>query len=219
MAFTDSNSKRIIELIQGIESRKEHSNAAPTYKDVSALQEIDKIVNEQLSNEETYDVDTVLDSIFAVRYLANSYESMWRIVYAVKYYNTLIKLHFDLHSRFGKKEDERSDDYYCALRARNYYNPDKCADLIELAKEFLSENKRNKIEKEVLEDYHPLKHDPVELTDEYLAVIDEIEKAMDTEEVKKLHPFQRNDLFQEMLRKRGIEWRSITEMNPNMLFN
>ena len=84
MAFTDSNSKRIIELIQGIESRKEHSNAAPTYKDVSALQEIDKIVDEQLSNEETYDVDTVLDSIFAVRYLANSYESMWRIVYAVK---------------------------------------------------------------------------------------------------------------------------------------
>ncbi len=219
MAFTDSNSKRIIELIQGIESRKEHSNAAPTYNDVPALQEIDKIVNEQLSNEETYDVDTVLDCIFAVRYLANSYESMWRIVYAVKYYNTLIKLHFDLHSRFGKKEDECSDDYYCALRARNYYNPDKCTDLTELAKEFLSEKKRNKIEKEVLEDYHPLKHDPVELTDEYLAVIDEIEKAMDTEEVKKLHPFQRNDLFQEMLRKRGIEWRTITEMNPNMLFN
>ena len=34
---------RIVELIKEIESRKEHPNAAATYKDVPALQEIDRI--------------------------------------------------------------------------------------------------------------------------------------------------------------------------------
>ena len=47
MAYTEISVKRILEIIKEIEARKEHPNAATTYKDVPALQEIDKIVKEQ----------------------------------------------------------------------------------------------------------------------------------------------------------------------------
>ena len=219
MSYTEISVKRIMELMKEIASRKEHSNAATTYKDVPALQEIDKIIKEQMALEVPCDRDTLVDTIFAVRYLGSAYESMWRIVYANEYYKQLFELHFDLYRRFGEKDEELADDYYIALRARNYYGKDECSDLIELAKEILPVKKRLDIEKQILEDYHPLKHDPVELTEQYLAVIDEVERRMDIPKNKNIHPFVWNERFQALLQQYGIEWLPITSLNPGWHFD
>lgn len=219
MGYTEISVKRILELIKEIENRKEHPNAAATYKDVPALCEIDRIVKEQMALEETCDRDTLIDSLFAVRYLGSSYETMWRIAYANKYYKWLFDIHSELYRRFGEKDKELADDYYIALRARNYYGKDECSDLAELAKELLPEKKRLDIEKQILEDFHPLKHDPVELTDKYLAVIDEVDRRMDTEEYRKAHSFIRNERFRELLMEYGIEWEPVTSLNPGWHFD
>ena len=219
MAYTEERLKRIIELIKEMESRKEHKYAAATYRDVPALRELDSIVKEQLDSEHPHTLGTLTDSIFAVRYLGNAYESMWRIPYANKHYKWLLELHGELYRLFGEKDDECSDDYYGALRARNYHADDSCPDLAELAKAFLPDKKRLDIEKRVLVDSRPLRHDPVELTDEYLAVIDEVDRRMDTEDCKKVHPFVRNQIFCDLLREYGIEWEPLTSLNPGMHFD
>jgi len=219
MAYTEFRVKRILELMKEIEARKEHSNAACTYKDVPALREIEELVKEQIASEQPCDRDTLVDSIFAIRYLGSAYEKMWRIAYANKYYKQLFDLHLELYRRFGEKDKELADDYYIALRARNYYGKDECSDLVESAKELLPEKKRMNIEKQILADYHSLKHDPVELTDAYLAVIDEVERRMDIPENKNVHPFVWNERFQALLQQYGIEWEPITSLNPGWHFD
>ncbi len=218
MPYSQNDIDHITELVREIESRKEHSNAAATYKDVPALREIDRIVNAQLDIK-TPDCDTLEDSIGAMRYLGNSYEYMWRIAYANQYYKKLLELQAELFRRFDRIDEEIRNDYYVALRARNYYGPDRCDDLVETAKELLSEDERKKIEKKIFEDFHPLKHDPVELTKPYLSVIDKVEQLMDTEEIKSMHHFQRNDVFRGLLREYGVEWRPMTELNPGVHFD
>ncbi len=219
MAYTEADIKRIIELIKEIDSRKEHSNAASTYKDVPALNEIAGIVKQQTVFEQPCDCDTLTDSIFAIRYIASAYESMWRIAYTNKYYKWLFELHLELYRRYGKKDSELADDYYAAIRARNYYGKDECTDLVTIAKEILSNNKRLRIEKQIFEDFHPLKHDPVELSDDYLAVIDEVERLMDIPENKNIHHFVWNERFQMLLHQYGIEWEPITSLNPGWHFD
>ena len=64
-----------------------------------------------------------------------------------------------------------------------------------------------------------MKHDPVELTDKYLAVIDEVDRRMDIPENKNVHPFVRNERFQALLQQHGIEWQPITSLNPGWHFD
>lgn len=211
--------KRIQELLNEIENRKEHENAPMTYKDVHALQELDMIVKNEMETIEDCDHETLVDSIFIIRYLASAYESMWRIKYANHYYLQLMKLHVVLYKRFQIFDQEVADDYYRALRARNYYGKDLCLDLVALGKDLIPEKKRINIEEQILEDYHPLKHDPIELTDAYLAVIDEVEHRMDTIENKNIHPFIWNQRFQALLKEYGIQWEPITTLNPGWHFD
>ncbi|MBP3321103.1 MAG: hypothetical protein J6M12_02005 [Clostridia bacterium] len=218
MPYSQGDIARITELIKEIESRKEHPNAAPTYKDVPALQEIDLIVNEQLPLQ-LFDRDMLEDGIGVMRYLGTSYEHMWRIPYAIRCYKRLLELQVELLSRFGENDENSKDDYYIALRARNYYGKDSCEDLARLAKKLLPEDKRKEVEKQILEDFRPLKHDPVELTPIYLSVIDEVERRMDTDEVKNMHHFQRSDVRRRLLREYGIEWRPVTLLNPGVRFD
>ncbi len=218
MPYPQDVINRIIELVNEIERRKEHPNAAATYKDIPALKEIEKIVNTQLSVNPS-DLETLTDSVSAMRYLGNAYEYMWRIAYAVNYYKRLLELQVDLFKKFGEKDENAGDDYYIALRTRNYYRKDACDDLVELAKELLPDEKRKGIEKQIFEDFHPLKHDPIELTEAYLSVIDEVDRRMDTEEIKKMHFFQKNELFKELLKEYGIKWRPVTALNPNVHFD
>lgn len=219
MAYTEENIQSLMKCINEIENRKEHTYAAATYKDIPALQEMDRIVMSQLALENPRDQHTLADSIFVVRYLAKAYETMWRVAVAVKYYNLLLQLQRELYDCFDEKDEECRDDYYSALRARNYYQKDSCTDLAELVKGMLPDQVCQDIEKQVLVDWKPLKHDPVELTEQYLAVIDEVERRMDTKEVQKMHHFYRSELLQKLLREYGIEWKSMIELNPNMHFD
>lgn len=219
MAYTEEKLQRMIALIRSVELTKEHEFAAATYRDLPALKELDQIVRQQLAQEQPCDQDTLEDSIFAVRYLGDAYESMWRIAYAETYYQWLFTLYQELYQRFGEKKAKFEDDFYIAMRIRNYYQKDDCEDLLQIAKEIIGNEQALKIQKRILEDFHPLKHDSVELSEAYLSVIDAVEQEIDQEYQGTLHPFEWNQVFQKKMLERGIEWHSIIELNPGYRFD
>ncbi len=218
MAYTEHDTQQILALLKTIENRKAHPNAAATYQDIPALQEIDRIVKAQLASEQPHDRDTLSDSIFAVRYLASAYESMWRIACVHPCHIWLFQLHLELYRGFQVIDEELADDYYAALRARNYYGRDDCPDLAAMAKELLPDRKRLEIEESVLVHNRPLQHDPVELTDAYLAVIDEVDRRMAAMGPVP-HPLAWNQRFQELLREYGVDWEPMSSFNPGWQFH
>ena len=132
MAYSEKSAARLAALHGEIEARKEHEFAAPTYRDTAALAEIRQTVFNQLESEHEHDRDTVEDSIAVLRYLAENYENMGRTACALPLRKKVLELDAELAARFKNREGIESD-YYCALKARNRYGRDECADLRELA--------------------------------------------------------------------------------------
>ena len=114
---------------------------------------------------------------------------------------------------------EIESDYYCALKARNRYGRDECADLREIAAGLLPLDKQIQIEKNVFENYPMLVRDRVELSEEYLAVIDEVERLLEEECGENAHPLETAQAKARLLSERGILWRSEMQLNPGVLFD
>ena len=128
MAYSEKSAARLAALHGEIEARKEHEFAAPTYRDAAALAEIRQTVFNQLESEHEHDRDTVEDSIAVLRYLAENYENMGRTACALPLRKKVLELDAEFAARFKNREGIESD-YYCALKARNRYGRDECADL------------------------------------------------------------------------------------------
>ena len=145
MAYSEKSAARLAALHGEIEARKEHEFAAPTYRDTAALAEIRQTVFNQLESEHEHDRDTVEDSIAVLRYLAENYENMGRTACALPLRKKVLELDAELAARFKNREGIESD-YYCALKARNRYGRDECADLREIAAGLLPLDKQIQIE-------------------------------------------------------------------------
>lgn len=65
-----------------------------------------------------------------------------------------------------------------------------CPDLREIAAGLLPLDKQIQIEKNVFENYPMLVRDRVELSEEYLAVIDEVERLLEKECGENAHPLE-----------------------------
>ncbi len=219
MAYTEKDEKRLVELLQKIEDGKKHEYSAPTYKDTPYLKEMQDIVKNHLDSEQPYDKDTLTDSISVLRYLAGSYEKMCRVLYAEEMCKRVLELRSELYKRYSLTEEGCDDDYYRALRLRNYYKKDDCKDLSTLMSEILPESSRIKIEAEVSKYYPSIKRDPIELSEKYLSVIDEVERRMDEAGADKMHTFERIDLKTQLLSEYGVFWRSEIILNPNVHFD
>ena len=85
--------------------------------------------------------------------------------------------------------------------------------------EILPESSRIKIEAEVSKYYPSIKHDPIELSEKYLSVIDEVERRMDEAGADKMHTFERIDLKTQLLSEYGVFWRSEIILNPKVHFD
>ena len=131
-----------------------------------------------------------------LRYLAENYENMGRTACALPLRKKVLELDAELAARFKNREGIESD-YYCALKARNRYGRDECADLRELAAGLLPLDKQIQIEKNVFENYPMLVRDSVELSEEF-----------ETAQAKA-----------RLLSERGILWRSEMQLNPGVLFD
>lgn len=218
MPFLQEDLERIEKLYNIIESHKEHEYAAPTYKDSPYLSEMAELVLRQRDN----DIETLEETIPALWYLTEAYDKMCRAGMSVKFYSPQL----ESHVRLMKLREYDSEDmegfencFYLAVKARNYYKPDDCSDLVEIVSGSLSEEKIRQLIKAAQESRRGfIKNDPIEKTEEYLAVIDEVEERIDKEKTMDFCMEYWN-LKAEYLFEHGIIWRSPAQLNPGVMFD
>ena len=219
MAYSKETEKRLTDLLNEIEGRKEHEYAAATYKDIPGLKEIVRLVEEQLAGDS--DESTLVDSIAVLGYVADRYDSLGRFAVSAKFYNQILALAFKLKQQYGTDIDGIDGFLYAALQARNFYIDDDCNELAVIATELMSASDAQRIINERKERRRSLKHDPVEMTEKYLAVIDEIEEKIEKSRSTYGHGscFEVWSLKKSYLLERYIEWHTPAELNPQVHFD
>ena len=218
MSFLQKDLERIEELYNIIESHKEHEYAAPTYRDSPYLLEIAEIVSRQSENN----IETLEEIIPALWYLTESYDKMCRAGMSVKCYTPQLQAHTEL-MKLREYDDEDitrlKNCFYSAVKARNYYELDDCSDLVAI----VSGSLPNEIIRELLLSAQEnrrgfIKNDPVEKTEEYLAVIDKVEEKI--EKTKQMDfCLEYWSLKARFLFEYGILWRSPSQLNRGVMFD
>lgn len=210
---------RIIELVQQIRQRQERDDEHTNYKDAPALHEMADLIRPYIAKLETAEAETLADIAIVCLFLAGSYREMLRGTYAAEFYTAT----FQAAVAHVKAVDEVLEDaegmFRDAVKARNWYIDDACEDLKQVATAVMT---AEVIEKAFAESCkRNLKRDPVEMTPEYLAVIDEVEQKV--EENMTTHGrgscHERWSLTREYLEEKGIQWRSQGVMNPGWRFD
>ena len=179
MPFTEERAERLKALFELIEKNGDYNAYELTYLAVPYLKETEEIAEAQLALETPYDKVTLLDSATIMRYLAEAYDRLGRFAISVRYYNSAIELAATLYTMYGEEMQDSSGMIYNALKARNYYVDDDAEDIRELALTFISKELVDDVFDTVMNRRRNLKHDPVEMTEEYLAVIDEVDEKIE----------------------------------------
>ena len=221
MPFTNERAERLKELFDLIEKNGDYNAYELTYQAVPYLKETDEIVEAQLALENPYDKVTLLDSATIMRYLAEAYDRLGRFAVSVRYYKRAIELAATLYTMYGEEMQDSSGMIYNALKARNYYVDDDCEDIREQALVFIPKDIVDDVFETVMNRRRNLKHDPVEMTEEYLAVIDEVDEKI--EKNREYRGFGSChhvwSLKTDYLAEKGIEWKSPVVLNPRVRFD
>ena len=221
MPFTEKRAERLKVLFELIEKNGDYNAYELTYQAVPHLLETEEIVEAQLASESPYDKVTLLDSATIMRYLAEAYDRLGRFAVSVRYYKKAVELAATLYTMYGEEMQDSSGMIYNALKARNYYVDDDCEDIREQALVFIQKDIVDDVFDTVMKRRRNLKHDPVEMTEEYLAVIDEVDEKI--EKNREYRGFGSChhvwSLKTDYLAEKGIEWKSPVVLNPRVRFD
>ena len=221
MAYTEKEIKRLHELISGIEAGKEHKYAAPTYKDIPQIKQIMQIVGDRLATEGDAEAQTLKDSIAVLTYLADGYKGLGRMGICADILLAVLKLSRELYLRFGEMGSESESVLYDALRARNFYVDDDCEDIAQVCFGFMDRAAVSRALDGIKRGRRSLKHDPVEMSADYLAVIDEVERRVEENRTLYGHGscYEVWSLKKQYLLEYGIVWHTPSELNPRVHFD
>lgn len=140
----------------------------------------------------------------------------------MKFYTLQLQAHTELMKlrEYDIEDMEGFENcFYLAVKARNYYEPDDCSDLVAIVSGSLSDERIRELLLSAQESRRGLiKNDPVEKTEEYLAVIDEVEERIDKDKTMDFCMEYWN-LKAEYLFEHGIIWRSPAQINPGVMFD
>ena len=221
MPFTEERAERLKALFELIEKNGDYNAYELTYLAVPYLKETEEIVEAQLASESPYDKVTLLDSATIMRYLAEAYDCLGRFAVSARYYNRAIELAAKLYTMYGEEMQDSSGMIYNALKARNYYVDDDSEDIRELALTFISKELVDDVFSTVMNRRRNLKHDPVEMTEEYLSVIDEVEEKIEKNRTQRGFGSCHHvwSLKADYLAEKGITWHSPVSLNPRVRFD
>ena len=168
------------------------------------------------------DAETLEDTVAVLRYLTESYDRMCRAGMSAKLYLPLLEAHARLSGIKPYGEDETADFeecFYRAQKARRRCFPDDCADLREALSGAIPEERIDELSRAAEETCRSsIKYDSVEMTEEYLAVIDEVEAEIDRLKTSDFC-LEYWSLKSSLLAERGIVWQSPAQLNPNVMFD
>ena len=199
-------------LLKKIEESKKDDELI-SYKVSPILKELIALLEQEKSEDEE-----TLDFLFECYvYVATVYATIGRFSLSAKYNQISIQIARKLNGAHAKLKDI----LYRTLRDRNYYIDDDCEDIQELVKGLLPDSIIDKYFEERLRSRRSLKHDPIEMSEEYLAVIDEVEEKVDKSRtifgLGACHEIWHLK-FQYLLEK-GITWHSPAMLNPHVMFD
>lgn len=216
MAFTQERRERLEALMAVLNQERNRVD----YRLSPLLREAEALVSAQLAEEAAPEADTLREALAVCRCVGRLYDRMARFPLSARAYRRALELSVILKQR-GEEVTGVQMLLENALYARNYYVDDDCADLKELASALLDADTVTEIDSRKALRYRRLKHDPVEMTEEYLAVIDEVEELV--EKNREYSGFGSChhlwSLKTQYLAQRGIRWRSPAVMNPRVLFD
>lgn len=169
-----------------------------------------------------HDIETLEEIIPVLWYLTESYDKMCRAGMSVKFYAPQLQAHTELMKlREYDSEDmkEFENCFYLAVKARNYYEPDDCSDLVAIVSGSLPDERIRELLLSAQENRRGfIKNDPVEKTEKYLAVIDKVEEKI--EKTKQMNfCLEYWNLKAQFLFEYGILWRSPSQLNPGVMFD
>ena len=210
------NRDDIFDVIAEIEARHKETGEGFSYKDSEKL----KKVEERLNSENVCDLcgDKLADFAYLYAYLGKAYERMGRIACAKKNYEKSVECYARLFDEKGSAENGFSVALSQCVKCRNYFEDDDCSDLKIIAEKCFDKNFSFD---ELLSHRRSLNHDPIEKTEKYLSVIDEVD-----EKVSKNRTIYGPGACHEMwhlkarfLAEKGIEWHSPVVLNPGVRFD
>ena len=211
--------ERIDALIKDVEKRKLSKDEPPTYLDSPALKE----VRDLCFSIDLNDLDSLLFVRPTLRYLGHNFKIMNRVQLAAEVYNFLVKcnVYYNKLVKFTYEEETQGAyDMLDCFKARNFYVYDDCEDIIELIETVYP---HHEIIIQVLEEaknsWHlGLTRDKVEMSKEYLDVIDEVDEIV-AKKMQENPQLNKWDLQKKELKKRGIQWTSPATLNDGALFD
>lgn len=198
------------------------------------MDRIDQIIKtiEKYDNEDNYKsyiVSPLLRELISLNedendyeiflFVGNNYYRMGRPSLAACYYEEALNIIIENHKNIGDLASFLSE----IITLRNYYEDDDCDDLLSKIVEsnLLSKEKIDEIKESAFKHRRSLKHDPIEMSEEYLAVIDEVEEKVDKNRTHfgmgSCHEIW--NLKYRFLLEKGINWKSPAVMNPRVMFD
>ena len=175
-----------------------------------------------LDENQTEDLNDLEFSYRAYNFIGEIYLRMLRFSLAAENFEKALKVGVIYFSKSeGKALEGFNTTFSNVLRFRNFYVDDDCEDVIALVKDtgIMEEEVFEKTKNRIMSHRRTLKHDPVEMTKEYLDVIDEVEELIDKNETMNGFCLETWALKGEYLMERGIYWRSPALLNPKVRFD
>ena len=215
----ESAINRIDALVEKVNEIVDDGDEFKGYKASPLLKEILDLLEEN-SDKEQYTLEVQYD---AYRFVADIYKMMGRFSLAAKYHEKALDASIVLYQRYNEKMKDIDSLLYDILKERNYYVDDDGLDVLAKVRGIglIDEHIIDKINDRVMSRRRTLKNDPVEMSEAYLAIIDEIEEKID----KKRTIFGMGACFEiwnlkaQYLAEKGISWSSPAMLNPRVMFD
>lgn len=218
--YKDAAVASLDELAEEINKRKEgRDSIAASYLDVPLLKEFAQLLESGLDEEK----DSLLLAFNGYLFLSEQYTSLGRFSISADYLFQALNIAVTLWSKYAIKLQETSDVIYRLLRDRNFYVDDDCNDVLEILKKtpLLDQKSIEDMFQKRMNRRRNLKQDPIEMSEEYLAVIDEVEEKI--EKNRKSFGmgscYEYWELKERFLLEKGIKWKSPALLNPRVLFD
>lgn len=188
-----------------------------SYQEVPYLKEIIALLecNKDTSKE-------ALEQVYlSYLYVGEMYERLGRFALSPIYLERALQVAVQIKDLHNATFKGVQDTCYKLLRDRNFYIDDDCDDIKPLMLKVLSPEVVESLYKERLTNRRSLKHDPVEMSKEYLDVIDEVEEKIEKNRTMygmgSCHEVWM--LKSQYLMEKGIKWKSPAWLNPRVMFD
>lgn len=187
------------------------------YKASPLLKKMDELLTANIDDEE----ETLAFIYDAYIFIGQFYRRMGRFSVSAIVEEKGLDIALKLYCNHSKKAKDVETLLYNILVDRNYYVDDDCDDVRAVVDKLLSKEVIEKRFNAIKQHRRSLKHDPVEMSEEYLAVIDEVEEKIDQNRtlygMGSCHEIW--GLKYEYLLEKGIDWKSPQILNPRVMFD